>query len=475
VYSALRAVLGAAGLITEPTDCLPYECDALTIISGRPDMIVLPANTEEAARAMTLLHAARVPVVPRGAGTGLAGGATPVNGGAVLSVARMKQVFEVNSADRYARLGAGVVNAHISQACEHHGLFYAPDPSSQRACTIGGNVGTNAGGPHGLRYGSTTRHILGLVIVTPTGEVLDLSEPRPDPADLDLVGLFTGSEGMFGIATEVTVGLLPMPAVTETLLAIFDSLDDACDTVSAIIAAHLEPAALEILDALTIEAVEDSVFAAGYPRSAQAVLLVEAEGSEAEVSATMSAITTILAGRGCIEERRARDEADRARLWAGRKGAFGAMGRIAPDLYVADVVVPRTRLREMVGRATEICQRHSLRMASVFHAGDGNLHPNICFDRRDKDELGRVLAAGTEIMDACLAMGGSLSGEHGIGLEKQALMASQFQAADLEVMERVRAALDTERLLNPGKLLPNRSCLEIGDGPRQATLGGAPR
>ena len=472
---ALYEVVGEAGLISDFAGCLPYECDALAIISQRPELVVLPSDTEEAARAMAILHAAHIPVVPRGAGTGLAGGATPRADAAVLSVARMKQVFEINAADRCARLGAGVVNAHITEACNHHRLFYAPDPSSQRACTIGGNVGTNAGGPHGLRYGSTTRHILGLVVVAPNGEIIDLSHPQPDPTDLDLVGLFTGSEGMFGVATEVTVSLLPQPAVTETLLAIFSSLDHACDTVSAIIAAHLEPAALEILDALTIRAVEDSVYAAGYPRAAQAVLLVEAEGSELEVDTTMSAISSLLTEHRCIETRRARDESERTRLWAGRKGAFGAMGRIAPDLFVADVVVPRTRLREMVRRATDICQELGLRMANVFHAGDGNLHPNICFDRRDAEELGRVLQAGEQIMAACLAMGGSLSGEHGIGLEKQANMANQFEAADLSVMERVRGALDPERLLNPGKLLPNRSCLELGDGWLPPTTAGAQR
>jgi glycolate oxidase subunit GlcD len=472
VVRALRAIVGDAGLITDPTGCLPYESDALAIIHQKPACVVLPATTDEAARAMTVLHEADVPIVPRGAGTGLAGGATPVPDGVVMSVARMTGILEINKQDRFARVEAGVVNENISRACKSHGLFYAPDPSSQKACTIGGNVGTNAGGPHCLRYGCTTRHILGLVIVTPEGEILDLSQPVTDPDDLDLVGLFTGCEGMFGLATEVTVRLLPLPEVTETILAVFTNLDDACDTVSSIIAARLDPSALEILDALTIEAVEASVYAAGYPRSAQAVLLVESEGSETEVATTIEAVESILATHHCLEVWRARDDRERKRLWAGRKGAFGAMGRIAPDLYVADVVVPRTRLREMVSIATDICHGLDLRIANVFHAGDGNLHPNICFDRRDEDEMRRVLEAGEKIMDACLAMGGSISGEHGIGLEKRAGMVRQFQAADLEVMERVRAALDPKRLLNPGKLLPSRSCMEIGDGFAAATGEG---
>ena len=317
-------------------------------------------------------------------------------------------------------------------------MFYAPDPSSQAACTIGGNVAENSGGPHCFKYGATTRHILGLVIVTQAGEILDLSEPDPDPWGYDLEGLFAGSEGMFGIATEVTVRLTPTPPVTETLLAIFPDLDASCDAVTDIIAARLEPSALEILDKLTIEAVEVSVFAAGYPTDAEAVLLIEVEGGEEEVEATVARILPILDAHGHIEVRRARDAAERKRLWAGRKGAFGAMGRIAPDLYVADVVAPRTRLREIVRLATDICRERGLKISNVFHAGDGNLHPNISYDRRDPELVAKVLEAGRLIMEACIERGGSLTGEHGVGLEKQEMMDRVFSSDDLDVMDRVR-------------------------------------
>jgi glycolate oxidase subunit GlcD len=366
----------------------------------------------------------------------------------------------MNVEARWARVQAGVVNADLSRSCASHGLFYAPDPSSQKACTIGGNVAENSGGPHCFRYGNTTQHVLGLTIVTATGEVLDLSAPREDPAGYDLVGLFVGCEGMFGIATEITVRLLPLPPVTETILAIFTDLDLACECVSAMIAARLEPSAIEIIDKLTIEAVEASVLRAGYPTQAEAVLLVEAEGSEAEVASTMRAVSAILASGGAIETRSARSADERARLWAGRKGAYGAMGRLAPDLYVSDAVVPRRKLRELVRATTEICRSRGLKIANVFHAGDGNLHPNIAYDRRNPDELRRVLEAGDEILKVCLAAGGSLSGEHGIGLEKLAGMEWLFTPNDLATMCRVREAWDPERRMNPGKLLPVRACLE---------------
>jgi glycolate oxidase subunit GlcD len=461
VLEELREALGPAGVIADPTRLLAYECDGLALLRQKPDVVLLPRTTEECARAMRILHRERIPVVGRGAGTGLSGGATPVEGGALIGFARMRDVLEVNVADRYARVQAGVVNVDLTLAVEKHGLFYAPDPSSQAACTIGGNVGENSGGPHCFKHGATTRHILGLVIVRDDGSVLDLSLPRPDPEGFDLVGLFVGSEGMFGLATEVTVRLVPTPPVTETFLAIFTDLDAACDAVSDSIAAHLEPSALEILDRLTIEAVEDSVFAAGYPREAEAVLLVEAEGTEVEVEATLAPMKAIAERRGAIEVRRARSATERKKLWAGRKGAFGAMGRIAPDLYVADVVVPRTKLRELVAQSTRIARERRLKLANVFHAGDGNLHPNISYDRRDKDEVRRVLEASDEIMKVVVAAGGSLTGEHGVGLEKQEFMSLVFDERDLHAMCRVREAWDPGRLLNPGKLIPVHACREM--------------
>jgi len=470
----LRAIVGAGGLIEDPTRLLPYESDGLAMLRMRPGFVVLPADTAQAAAAMARLAAAGVPVVARGAGTGLAGGATPVENCAVVSTARMRRILEVNPADRFARVQAGVVNADLGAACAPHGLAYAPDPSSQMACTLGGNVANNSGGPHCFKHGATTRHVLGLVIVAADGSVIDLSEPRVDPLGYDLVGLFTGSEGTLGIATEVTVRLVPRPERVLVLLAVFDDLDAACDSVSDVIAARLEPSALEILDKLTIEAVEASVFAAGYPREAEAVLLIEVEGSAVEVDATGADVRAILDRRGALEVREASDPESRKRLWAGRKGAFGAMGRIAPDLYVADAVVPRTKLRELVRATVEICRERGLRLANVFHAGDGNLHPNICYDRRDADEVRRVLEAGHLILKTCVEAGGALTGEHGVGLEKLAEMELLFSPADLGAMCRVRDAWDPERRMNPGKLLPTRACLEIRTRPPVDAPGAEP-
>ena len=460
VEKELRDILGHEGILADRARRVAYESDALAMLSAVPDAVLLPATTDEAARAMRVLHKAGIPIVPRGAGTGLSGGATPVEGGVVIGFSRMRRVLEVDAENRWARVQAGLVNVDMSRHCAEHGLFYAPDPSSQKACTIGGNVAENAGGPHCFRYGATTRHILGLVIVTPEGDVLDLSQPDPDPCGYDLVGLFVGSEGLLGIATEITVKLLPRPPVVETLLGLFHDLDAACESVTQIIAEQLEPSALEILDSLTIRAVEESVFAAGYPQDTEGVLLIEIEGHEVEVQSTTEGIERILRNCGVFEVRRSRDEFERMKLWAGRKGAFGAMGRIAPDLYVADVVVPRTRLRELVRKTTEICDELGLKVSNVFHAGDGNLHPNISYDRRDVDERDRVIEAGRRIMQLCVEAGGSLTGEHGVGLEKRDEMRLLFSDDDLEVMERVKRVWDSEERMNPGKLIPQRACLE---------------
>jgi glycolate oxidase subunit GlcD len=461
VEQELRAVCGARGVIASRTGLLPYESDGLALLQVAPELVVLPRSTDEVAACMRILHRAGVPVVGRGAGTGLSGGATPVAGGVVLSTARMRQVLEVDPENMYARVQAGVVNVDLSGACAAHRLFYAPDPSSQMACTIGGNVAENSGGPHCFKHGATTQHVLGLVLVTHDGQVLDLSGPQVDPLGYDLLGLFTGSEGTFGIATEVTVRLTRAPEVVEVLLSVFADLDSACDAVSDVIAARLEPSAIEILDRLTIEAVEKSVFAAGYPRDAGAVLLIEVEGERVEVETTARDVRAILAARGALDVRSARGAEERKQLWAGRKGAFGAMGRVAPDLYVADAVVPRTKLRQLVKRSVEIARERNLRLATVFHAGDGNLHPNICYDRRDADEVRRVLEAGHLILKTCVEAGGSLTGEHGVGLEKMAEMELLFSPDDLDAMCRVRDAFDPERRMNPGKLIPVRACGEM--------------
>jgi glycolate oxidase subunit GlcD len=470
VVRALRTILGREGLIEEPAARLTYESDGLTLERTTPELVLLPRDTDQAARAMRVLAEHHISVVSRGAGTGLSGGARPVASGVIVGTARMREVLEVDPVDRFARVQAGVINVELTRRVAEHGLFYAPDPSSQAACTIGGNVAENSGGPHCFFHGATARHVLGLKIVTAEGEVLDLSTPEIDPVGYDLIGYFVGSEGLLGLVTEVTIRLTPRPPLVETLLAVFPSLDAACDTVSDIIAARLEPSALEILDRLTIEAVEASVFAAGYPADAEAVLLIEIEGGEAEVEDTARDVLALARRHAALEVRQARDAAERQRLWAGRKGAFGAMGRIAPDLYVADVVVPRTRLREIVRLATDVCRERGLKIANVFHAGDGNLHPNVAYDRRDAEEVRRVLEAGEIVMRACAEAGGSLTGEHGVGLEKRAQMCLVYTAADIEVMERARAALDPEGRMNPGKVLPERGCREARDANAPSAL-----
>ncbi len=469
IADGLRSIVGALGITTRRARRVPYECDGLAYARRVPDLVLLPRTTQETADALRFLHTEGVPIVPRGAGTGLSGGATPVENCVLLSTARMRDVLEVDPKNRFARVQAGVVNVDLTHACEKHGLFYAPDPSSQKACTIGGNVAENSGGPHCFQHGTTTRHVLGLVFVTAAGEIVDLSRPVVDPVGLDVVGMFVGSEGTLGVATEITVRLMPAPPAAGTLLAIFKALDPACDSVTDIIAARLEPSALEILDRRTIEVVEASVLAAGYPQDAGAVLLVDCEGTDVEVESTLRAIEPIVRAHGAIELRHARAASERARLWAGRKGAYGAMGRMAPDLYVTDAVVPRTRLSELVRATTEICEKRGLKVANVFHAGDGNLHPNIAYDRRDRDELARVLDAGDEILRVCLAAGGSLTGEHGVGTEKIAGMEWLFTKEDLAAMCRARDAFDPARRMNPGKLLPVRACMETRTRAPRAT------
>jgi glycolate oxidase subunit GlcD len=457
----LENIVGERGVVHGATRLSTYASDALALFESTPRLVVLPRDTQQAARVMQLLARYGVPIAARGSGTGLTGGATAAEGGVVVSTARMRDVLELSPLDRRARVQAGLVNVELTAAAAPHRLFYAPDPSSQQACTIGGNVANNSGGPHCFRHGNTVRHLLGLVVVMHDGRVLDLTRDSNDPTGLDLVSNFCGSEGTFGIATEVVVRLVPVPERIETLLFLFRDLEGACAAVSELIARRLEPTAIEILDRLTIEAVEASVFAAGYPKDAGAVMLCDVEGTALEVDLIANELTEVARIGGAFDVRRASDAYERKRLWAGRKGAFGAMGRVAPDLYVADAVVPRTKLEELVLFTTEVCRELDLRLATVFHAGDGNLHPNICYDRRDADEVRRVLEAGDRILAACVAAGGSLTGEHGIGLEKRDHMCGLFAQGDLDAMAAVRGAWDPSGRLNPGKLLPVRRCSEI--------------
>ncbi len=454
-------------LVTEEA-LTAYECDAFTIHRHRPLAVVLPESTAEVQAVVRMLGESGVPFIPRGAGTCLSGGATPIGPAVIIEMARMREVLEIDTEDLLAVVQPGVVNSALSRHTKGMGLHYAPDPSSQLVCTIGGNLAENAGGPHCFKYGMTTDHILGAVVVLPDGEIARIGGPAAPRhgQQLDLVGLFAGSEGTFGIATEITVRLCPNPAAVRTLLAAFADMDQACDTVSDIVSAGIIPAALEILDQATIRAVEASVYRAGYPQDAAAVLLVELDGPELAVDDDATAIRTIFQAREALSVDEATDATERARLWKGRKGAFGAMGRLDTDLYVLDGVVPRTKLREALHRITAIGERYQLTLTNVFHAGDGNLHPNIAFDGRDTEVTARVLEAGREILQTCIDLGGSISGEHGIGCEKLDHVGMMFDADDLEVMERVRRAFNPADLCNPGKVLPQRrGCGEAAKWP----------
>jgi glycolate oxidase subunit GlcD len=461
LIAALRAELGDARVLSRPEELFVYECDGLTAHTAEPSAVVFPQSAQDVQAIVRACRARGVPFVPRGAGTGLSGGALPADGAVVIECSRMDRVLSVDAANRIAVVQPGVVNADLSKAVLAHGLFYAPDPSSQLACTIGGNVAENSGGPHTLKYGATSQHVLALELVLPDGELVQLGSPAGWSAGYDLVGAVVGSEGTLGVVTAATVRLMPIPEGVETLLAIFADVVSACRAVGSIIEAGLVPAALEIVDRRTIAAVEASVYAAGLPQDAGAVLIVELDGPAVALEGELTRVRELCARAGASRVEVARDAAERQRFWRARKGAFGAMGRLAPDLYVHDAVVPRTKLPEVIERVCEICDRHRLSLANVFHAGDGNLHPNISFDRRDPDQLARVLAAGAEILALCVAAGGVITGEHGIGTEKRDFMGLLFDEHDLDAMRRLRAAFDPDGVCNPGKLLPTpRFCAE---------------
>ncbi len=457
----LRAIVGAEGVLARSEELFVYECDGLTLEGCRPDAVVLPEDTAQVSQIVAACREFGHPFLARGAGTGLSGGAHPVPGSVIVECSRMREILEVDAANRIAVVQPGVVNADLSAAVRAHGLFYAPDPSSELVCTIGGNVAENAGGPHTLKYGSTTNHVLALEVVLPSAQVLRLGSATGAAAGYDLVGTFVGSEGTLGIVTEVTVRLTPLPEAVETLLCIFPDVVTACRAVGRVIGSGLVPAAMEILDQRTIAAVEDSVYAAGLPRDAGAVLIAELDGAACVLRAQVERIVEIAREERASRVDVAADDRERALFWKARKGAFGAMGRLAPDLYVHDAVVPRARLPEVLETVLEIADRYSLKLSNVFHAGDGNLHPNISFDRRDPDELARVMAAGGEILEACVAAGGVITGEHGVGVEKRDFLHLVFSEADLDAMRRVRAAFDPDLVCNPGKAFPTtRFCAE---------------
>jgi glycolate dehydrogenase FAD-linked subunit len=457
--AALEAIVGPGGVLTEPDELLVYESDGLTIFRATADAVVFPRSTEEVAACVRLANAEGLPFVARGAGTGLAGGCLPAEGGLVIALTRMTRILEVDYDNQLAVVEPGLVNLHLSQALAPRGYYYAPDPSSQIACTIGGNVANNSGGPHTLKYGVTTNHVLGLEVVLPDGEVVWLGGKTRDPQGYDLVGVFVGSEGTFGIATKIVVRILRRPPAVKTLLAVFDQLDQASGTVAAITARGLTPAALEMIDHITIQAVEDA-YGAGYPRDAAAALLIELDGLAVGLDEEAERVVAACRENGARDVRVARDEAERLLLWKGRKSAFGAYGRISPAYFVMDGVIPRTRLPEVLRRIDAIVGGYGLRVGNVFHAGDGNLHPNILYDPRNPGEVERVLAAGAEIMKVCVEVGGSISGEHGIGIEKQNFMPWIFSEKDLQAMAAVKAAFNPTGRCNPGKVFPTaKSCV----------------
>jgi glycolate dehydrogenase FAD-linked subunit len=458
----LETIVGAGGVLSEPDELLVYESDGLTLFRALADFVVFPTSAEQVAAVVRVASREGLPFVARGAGTGLAGGCLPAEGGLVISLMRMNRVLEVDYDNQIAVVEPGLVNLHLSWAVGPRGFYYAPDPSSQQACTIGGNIATNSGGPHTLKYGVTVNHVLGLEVVMPDGEIVWLGGKTRDTLGYDLAGVFVGSEGTFGIATKIVVRILRKPQAVKTVLAVFEQIEQASVAVSAIIARGLVPAAVEMIDQLTIQAVEDA-FGCGYPRDAAAALLIELDGLTVGMDAQAERIVAACREAGAREVRTAANEAERQLLWKGRKSAFGAYGRISPAYMVMDGVIPRTRLPYVVGRVNEIVAAHGLRVGNVFHAGDGNLHPNILYDPRKPGEEARVVAAGAEIMKVCADVGGSISGEHGIGLEKADFMPFIFSAADLALMQRLKDAFNPRGLCNPGKVFPTRkSCVETG-------------
>jgi glycolate oxidase len=456
----LRAAVGGDNVVTEPERLRVYECDGLTGHRAVPEVVVLPDSTAEVQAVVRLCQREHLPFVARGAGTGLSGGATPFAGGVVVALTRMNRILEVDVESQRVVVEPGVANLDVTRAVADAGFFFAPDPSSQQVCTVGGNVAENSGGAHCLKHGFTVHHVTGLTLVLPDGEAVELGGKALDPEGPDLLGVIVGSEGTLGIVTRVTLRIVRAPETVRTLLAGFDSTDAAGEAVSEIVATGVMPAALEMMDRLTIEAAELAV-APGYPAGAGAVLLVELDGVSAQVEEDADSVERICVACGAFEVRRATDDRARALLWKGRKSAFAAMGRVATDYYVQDGVVPRTQLPTVLRRIEALSHAHDLRVGNVFHAGDGNLHPLVLYDAaQGETERARKLAEA--ILEACLEAGGSLTGEHGVGMDKACRMPQMFSERDLATFQRLRRAFDPEGLCNPGKVIPTpRLCGEV--------------
>lgn len=461
IAQAFEAIVGKDGVMRRKEELLVYECDGLTSYRQRPALVVLPRSTAEVAAVVQVCDRFNVPFIARGAGTGLSGGALPIENCVLIVTARMNRILEVDLENQRVVVQPGVINNWVTQAVSGAGFYYAPDPSSQIICSIGGNVAENSGGVHCLKYGVTTNHVLGLKLVLPDGTVLDVGGKVPELPGYDLPGIFVGSEGTLGIATEVTLRILKVPEAIHVLLADFTSVEAAGQAVSDIVSAGIIPAGMEMMDNFSINAVEDVVATNCYPRDAAAILLIELDGLAVEVATNSQRIEAICRQNGARSIQTAIDPDARLTLWKGRKAAFAAMGKISPDYYVQDGVIPRTRLQEVLREIETLSQKHGYRVANVFHAGDGNLHPLILFDNAVPGQLEAVEALGGDILKLCVAVGGSISGEHGIGADKRCYMSEMFNETDLETMQWVRNAFDPKRLANPDKIFPMpRTCGE---------------
>ncbi|MCP4409003.1 MAG: FAD-binding protein [Gammaproteobacteria bacterium] len=458
----LGTLLPCSSILTDAEDLHPYECDGLSAYRHTPMMVILPDCIEQIQNILRICHTRGIPVVARGAGTGLSGGALPLADGVLLSLVKLNRILEIDPDNRYAHVQPGVRNLSISEAAAAYGLYYAPDPSSQIACTIGGNVAENAGGVHCLKYGLTVNNILGLKLVTVEGELLTIGSPAMDSPGYDLLALLTGSEGLLGIIVEVTVKLLPLPDTAQVLLAAFDDLQKAGDSVARIIGAGIIPAGLELMDNLSIRAAESFVHA-GYPTQARAILLCELDGTQQEVEIQIKYVEQLLLNHGATEVRTAKDAAERAIFWHGRKAAFPAIGRISPDYYCMDGTIPRQHLAPVLQHIKALSEGFGLRVANVFHAGDGNLHPLILYDASIPGELEKAEQLGAKILELCIEVGGTITGEHGVGMEKLDQMCVQFSDLELSQFHAVKAAFDPQGLLNPGKAIPTlHRCAELG-------------
>ncbi len=474
LVAELRHILGTEGVIDRHEQLRTYESDGLTNFRVTPTLVVLPTTTEQVQAVVRICYRERIPFVPRGSGTGLSGGALPIANGIVISLARMNQILKVDLPNQRVVVQPGVMNLWVTQRVAPHGYYYAPDPSSQQICSIGGNIAENSGGAHCLKYGFTVNHVLGIKFVLPDGEVIEVGGPTLDTPGYDLPGIIVGSEGTLGIATEVTLRLMRKPEFVQTAMAAFTHTDAAGEAVSGIIAAGIVPAAVEMMDKLAIEACEEAVHA-GYPRDAGAVLLVELDGPRSEVATLLSRVEQICRTAGATEYRLAHNEAERALMWKGRKAAFAAVGRISPNYIVQDGVIPRTALPQILREIEEMASKRGMRVANVFHAGDGNLHPLVLYDERVEGAENEAEQLAGDIIRSCVAHGGSITGEHGVGMEKKEHMNAMFTADDLATHQLIRCALNPDNLCNPNKVYPTpRLCGETPGKyhPHPAELAG---